>query len=564
MRLVNITPQMLEKITPDELAETWKRLSLIWETEEPAREEFLERTIFVLNEFKRRDIKPEETQLLKDVEKFRTQRNVEGIEVIEIQEAVRQPFGSPGGKRYMADRLVRMFPEHKTYVEVFAGGLAVFWKKKPSEKEIVNDKDPDIVMAYRTIQGLTPEDWETLKKMDWKATKDGFARTKESMKTSTGLQRFHDFIYLKQFSDVAEMKSYDDRDDQKSWAGVKNLMRMKERLANVTILNMDYAEVIKRHDSPDTFFYIDPPYPSAKLSWKWMPKTEEIEATVGGIKGKWLLSYELTEAFKKFNKMKIKLWAIAHPSQHHKGDVFKSEQLVCNFKIETNTRYLHESCVSSGIDWFNMFFEFFNDKGYIKHWSKLKEDTKISRINEAFEDFAFEPRDEKMRKEALEKLRGGILPMIEGVLTEKFKKADIQEKMRFALQHQWWKGPMEHWDIRISTGRKDFLHFELEYSPLAEKEIIASKKEFLAVENAWMTKGTIIERIDPGEIGNKIADNPCWIEMIDTGRAYILEEAETRIKLRFVGKSLQGVWIAEKDTSTSDRWLLKKQEEKTA
>lgn len=556
MRLANITPQILATLKPNDLLETWKRMSFIWDTENPDKEEFLEKTLFVLNEFKRRNLTPDETKLYKAAEEFKTKREQEAI-----QEAVRQPFGSPGGKRYMADRLVRMFPEHQTYVEVFAGGLACFWKKKESVKEVINDKDPDIIMAYRTIKALTPEQWTTLQKMNWKATEVGFNQTRESMKTSTGLQRFHDFIYLKQFSDVAEMKSYDNRDDQKSWAGVKNLMKMKERIKNVEICNMDYSEVIRRFDSPTTFFYVDPPYPTAKLSWKWMPETKEIEEVVGGIKGKWLLSYELTDAFSKFNKTRVKLWAIAHPSQHHKGNVMKQEQLVCNYKIEQNTRYLHESCITTGSDWFNMFFEYFTDNGYAKNWSKLKEETKLLRVTEAADKLAFEPKNELMRADAIRALREAIMPTIEKVLTERFQKAYIKESTRFALQHQWWKGDMEHWDLRLTTARKDYIHFELEYSPLTEKEIVGLKRDFRAVEDAWMTKGVIIERINSGEIGNKIANNPCWVEMLDRGKVIIEEETETVIRLKFAGKKLQGAWIIEKDASSSDRWILKKQEQ---
>jgi DNA adenine methylase len=33
-----------------------------------------------------------------------------------------------------------------------------------------------------------------------------------------------------------------------------------ERLRSVTIENKPYATIIERHDTPDTFFYIDPPY----------------------------------------------------------------------------------------------------------------------------------------------------------------------------------------------------------------------------------------------------------------------------------------------------------------
>jgi len=36
--------------------------------------------------------------------------------------AVRQAFGSPGGKSYLAPRIATMLPPHKVYVEPFVGG----------------------------------------------------------------------------------------------------------------------------------------------------------------------------------------------------------------------------------------------------------------------------------------------------------------------------------------------------------------------------------------------------------------------------------------------------------
>lgn len=376
-------------------------------------------------------------------------------EAEEIKEAVRQPFGSPGGKRYMADRLVRMIPDHKVYVETFIGGGAVFWKKKPSEKEVINDKDSDIVMAYRTIQNMTDEQWETLKKMNWRASKDGFARAKREIKSSTGLKRFHDFIYLKQFSDVAEMNSYDDRDDGKSWAGVNNLKRMRERLKNVTILNEDYASVIKKYDSKDTFFYIDPPYPRAALNWKWMPKTEEVESAVTGIKGKFLLSYELTKAFNKFNKWTIELWAIAHPGQHHKG-MNKKEQLVSNYKVIKNTKYLREEDILSGHDWFNIFHEHFVDNGFAKDWLRLSEETKIRRITEALNQFEVK-LGEGFRDEILQETRSRRFPTFEKVLELRLVEQDPyityppeDKPLRCVFQHHY-RGKSVHADNRIET-----------------------------------------------------------------------------------------------------------------
>ena len=70
---------------------------------------------------------------------------------------IRQVFGSPGGKKLLAKKIVSLIPEHTVYVEPFVGGGAVYFTKEPSEKEIISDKDPDIIFAYKFIKNLTPE-----------------------------------------------------------------------------------------------------------------------------------------------------------------------------------------------------------------------------------------------------------------------------------------------------------------------------------------------------------------------------------------------------------------------
>jgi len=308
-----------------------------------------------------------------------------------LEEALRQPFGSQGGKKFMASRLVRMIPEHKTYVEAFMGGGAVFWKKNKSEKEVINDLDPRIVRAYKFIQDITEEQWTELKKMYWTANKKVFGEILKDFKNSDGTRWFHDFIYLKQFSNLGEMKSFENRDLGTTWNGVNNLMRMKERLKNVEILNKDYKTVIKMFDAEDTFFYLDPPYPNAAYVWNSMPKESDIEEAISGIKGKFLLSYELTKAFGKFNKTTIELMSIASPQQK-KVNYQKKELLVSNYKIIRNTKYLNEALVKDGYDWFDIFHECFVANGYAKDWLELDSETKKKRIQEALKNFDFKMR----------------------------------------------------------------------------------------------------------------------------------------------------------------------------
>ncbi|MBI4370291.1 MAG: DNA adenine methylase [Elusimicrobia bacterium] len=49
-----------------------------------------------------------------------------------IFKGVRQAFGSYGGKRFLAHRIASYIPYHKTYIEPFAGGAAVFFAKDHS------------------------------------------------------------------------------------------------------------------------------------------------------------------------------------------------------------------------------------------------------------------------------------------------------------------------------------------------------------------------------------------------------------------------------------------------
>lgn len=58
----------------------------------------------------------------------------------------------PGSKWRIADRLVQMIPEHHAYCEPFFGSGAVFFKKNPSDIEMINDLDNDIPNLFMCIR----------------------------------------------------------------------------------------------------------------------------------------------------------------------------------------------------------------------------------------------------------------------------------------------------------------------------------------------------------------------------------------------------------------------------
>ncbi len=64
-------------------------------------------------------------------------------------------FRYPGSKWGVADWIISHFPdgyEKMVYLEPFAGSLAVFFSKRPSAVETINDLDSDVVNAFRVLR----------------------------------------------------------------------------------------------------------------------------------------------------------------------------------------------------------------------------------------------------------------------------------------------------------------------------------------------------------------------------------------------------------------------------
>ena len=101
-----------------------------------------------------------------------------------------------GGKRRLAKHLIPVFPEHSCYVELFAGGAALFFlRPQPAKCEVLNDIDGQLINLYRVVQHHFDE---FVRQFDWTLTsREVFARLQsvppESM---TDIQRAARFFYL--------------------------------------------------------------------------------------------------------------------------------------------------------------------------------------------------------------------------------------------------------------------------------------------------------------------------------------------------------------------------------
>lgn len=65
---------------------------------------------------------------------------------------MRAAFSYFGGKSRLAPWLASLLPDHRTYVEPFAGSAAVLFAKQPSRSEILNDLDGNVVAFFRVLR----------------------------------------------------------------------------------------------------------------------------------------------------------------------------------------------------------------------------------------------------------------------------------------------------------------------------------------------------------------------------------------------------------------------------
>lgn len=178
-------------------------------------------------------------------------------------------FKYPGAKTQMAQWIIEKFPEHRTYVEVFGGSAAILANKPKSKVEVYNDKDGDLVHFFETLR----DHGEDLR--EWLAqtphSRELHSRYADDfyngVRPEDDIERAGRFFYLRetQFAQKYTKKSGYSYQKKRNGARamhtkVDRLTEWQERFRHVQIEQLDFADVINRYDSPETFFYCDPPY----------------------------------------------------------------------------------------------------------------------------------------------------------------------------------------------------------------------------------------------------------------------------------------------------------------
>lgn len=214
---------------------------------------------------------------------------------------MKAPFCRVGSKKSLVKKILPLIPPHKVYVEPFVGSGQIFFKKEPIEKEVINDLDSTLMYHYRILKKTKSRDFK--KDIDTIEENQAFFNKKA---TTEGQKLQKEIIRgCNTFGAKGTGKIFV---DSNSYPKLKNIDKYQERLKKTTILSQDYKSVMKKYDSKETFFFLDPPYEDSKKLYKrGTINYEEMSSFLKGIKGKFLLTLNDSPNIRNiFNGFKIR------------------------------------------------------------------------------------------------------------------------------------------------------------------------------------------------------------------------------------------------------------------
>lgn len=188
---------------------------------------------------------------------------------------LRPPFKTHGGKNYLCHWIRGHFPkgfEAMTYVEAFAGGGSVLLNKPPSASEHLNDVDVNVMSVWWALKYHLGRFVDEARR--WAYCRDSFRRLGElagSLPDSPDctMERAVSEYALRRMSRGGMKKAFGwskrlrggKPGDLNAWDTMFDALPLiHDRLRGVTLYNTSWEEVLRDHDNPDAFLYMDPPY----------------------------------------------------------------------------------------------------------------------------------------------------------------------------------------------------------------------------------------------------------------------------------------------------------------
>lgn len=226
-------------------------------------------------------------------------------------EGLKTPISYYGGKQNLITTIKPLFPNHKLYGEPYIGGGALFWSKKPSEVEVINDTNAELINFYEVCKNefVELEKFIRISLHSRRLHKDAEVVYNNPHLFSRIKRAWAVWVLASQsFSSMLDGTwGYDVAKNTTSKKIATRRASFTEhyaiRLQNVQIECTDAIRIIRSRDRKDSFFYCDPPYFNSDCGHYDGYTVEDFEIllkTLSQIEGKFMLSSYPSEILKKY------------------------------------------------------------------------------------------------------------------------------------------------------------------------------------------------------------------------------------------------------------------------
>ena len=276
-----------------------------------------------------------------------------------------------GGKYYLSSWIRSHAPEHKHRVYVCAGGLGEAWNwDSEGISEVANDVFLYLTNFYKVMQSepLFAEfrrriEATPFSEVEWRNSDQAFqdlevegpGQPADLLRNPSVDLAVHFFVWNRQsltgrmsaFTSITRRRSRSGMNAEASawWGAVAMLEEFHHRLKRILIRELDFAELIRQEDTPDTLFYVDPPYLVGEHRSSIGAYRHEFDredhirllASLADVEGKVMLSGYPSELYDsvllsddRWRKVTI---SIDNKAQMADTKCTKTETLWCNFPI---------------------------------------------------------------------------------------------------------------------------------------------------------------------------------------------------------------------------------------
>jgi|TARA_R100001530_G_scaffold133483_2_gene106912 DNA adenine methylase len=250
-----------------------------------------------------------------------------------------------GGKFELSRTLVPMLAPHVRYIEVFAGGLSMFFRKKKADWNVVNDVDRDIINLYESIR----TDYDSFKEQAYWMVKSRelFNKWKKEVNNKEDInipdpERAAKYYYVIRCAFNRSAVGTLSKDSDWHTRLLNDIKYSRLKFDDTIMEHMDFRDLVKKYPPrKGDMWYLDPPYVIAgergdyyhySFSKKDHEDMAEICKEIDNENGKFMVSYddryEVKSLFHGYNIIPLKV--LYSGMQHNKKE--KTELAICNYQ----------------------------------------------------------------------------------------------------------------------------------------------------------------------------------------------------------------------------------------